>query len=82
LVFGDDGDDGEERAGRFPALGAPTCVVVGYVSFQGDFDGILLAMTMQFPTREGGIALLDTVVKKRVEGQRHGVFACSMTVFS
>lgn len=67
-----DADDGEERAGGFPAFGAAAGVVESDVGVEGDYDGLRRALAAKFAT--GAVVWLlriEALVDGGVEG-RHG----------
>lgn len=70
-VFGDDSDDGEERARGFPALGAAAGVVVGNIALEVYGHFVLGAAAVEVSSRELGVALGDAFVDGRVEGESH-----------
>lgn len=72
VVAGNDADNGEERAGRLPALRAAACVVVGNVALETDDDFIRGAATKQIASREVRVPFGDTIVDERVD-RRHDV---------
>ena len=70
-VFGDDSDDGEERARGFPAFGAAAGVVVGDVALEAYDHLVLGAAAVEVSSRELGVAFGDAFVDGRVEGESH-----------
>jgi len=59
---GDNADDREYRAGRLPALGAATGVVMRDITCNGDFDLVGRAMAMQRAAAEAGNAGSDSII--------------------
>ena len=70
-VFGDDSDDGEERARGLPALGAAAGVVVGDVALEVYDNFVLGAAAVEVTARELGVALGHAFVDGRVERESH-----------
>jgi acetylornithine/succinyldiaminopimelate/putrescine aminotransferase len=66
-VFGYYADDGEEGAAGLPAFAAAAGVIVGDVAGEGHFDFVGGAVAVELSACEVGVALLDTVVDRRVD---------------
>src|SRR4030095_4891706 len=66
VVLRHDGDHGEHRARRLPALGAAAGVVVSDVALDGDGDGIRGAVAAERAALEFLVAGLDALVYRRM----------------
>jgi hypothetical protein len=71
FVLGDHSDDGEEGAGRLPALGTSTGMVVSHVAAESHLDFVAATLAVQLSAGEVGIALGDAVVDQRMKRGRH-----------
>lgn len=70
-VAGNNADDGEQRTGGLPALGAAAGVVVSDVAGQLNNDLIGRAFAVEVTTGEVGVTFGDAVVQERVKRGRH-----------
>src|SRR5579871_531100 len=66
-----DGDDGEGRALRLPALGAAAGMVMGDVALDADLDRMVGAFADQGPSREGAGAFFHAVINRWVDVDGH-----------
>jgi hypothetical protein len=66
------GDLRKKRPFGFPTSSATAQVIVGGLRVYADFDLLILAMTVKFPTREILVSGLETRVDSRVYRHAHG----------